>query len=172
MDGRLQVFTGNPRGWALSEGRPAEDAAFREGCLESGIRVVVHAPYLVNLGSPTPLTYERSTATVAHNVRRAVEIGAEGVVVHTGSYVAESDRTGLREAALARVREALLPVLDTLLGSRIRRGTHETSLPAEGLLPTGIPELDAFIGGLPRGRACEILGPASAGKTTLRGSHR
>ncbi len=30
----VQVFTGNPRGWALSEGRPAEDAAFREGCAE------------------------------------------------------------------------------------------------------------------------------------------
>jgi hypothetical protein len=58
-------------------------------------------------------------------------------------------------------------VLDALLGSRIRRGTHETTLPTEGLLATGIPDLDAFIGGLPRGRACEILGPASAGKTTL-----
>jgi len=58
-------------------------------------------------------------------------------------------------------------VLDALLGSRIRRGTHETSLPTEGLLETGIPDLDAFIGGLPRGRTCEILGPASAGKTTL-----
>ena len=92
----LQVFTGNPRGWALSDGKPAEDAAFREGCAESGIRVVVHAPYLVNLGSPTPLTYERSVASVAHNLRRAVEIGAEGVVVHTGSYVATTGADGLR----------------------------------------------------------------------------
>ena len=28
----IQVFVGNPRGWALSPGRPAEDAAFREEC--------------------------------------------------------------------------------------------------------------------------------------------
>jgi deoxyribonuclease-4 len=115
----VQVFTGNPRGWALSEGRPQVDAAFREGCAESGIRVVLHAPYLVNLGSPTPLTYERSVATVAHNLRRAVEIGAEGVVVHTGSYVAPHDEgtsaAGLHEAALRRVREGLLPILDTVL---------------------------------------------------------
>jgi len=110
----LQVFTGNPRGWALSDGRPAEDAAFRAGCAESGIRVVIHAPYLVNLGSPTPLTYERSVASVAHNVRRAVEIGAEGVVVHTGSYVDATGAHGLREAALRRVREALLPILETI----------------------------------------------------------
>ena len=72
----VQVFTGNPRGWALSEGKPAEDAAFREGCEADGIRVVVHAPYLVNVGSPSPATYERSVASVAHNVRRAIEIGA------------------------------------------------------------------------------------------------
>ena len=57
--------------------------------------MVIHAPYLVNLGSPTPLTYERSVASVAHNLRRAAEIGAEGVVVHTGSYVdATGDRRG------------------------------------------------------------------------------
>lgn len=119
----LQVFTGNPRGWALSDGRPVEDAAFREGCAESGIRVVVHAPYLVNLGSPTPLTYERSAASVAHNLQRAVEIGAEAVVVHTGSYVtppgAGTDAPGLHDAALRRVREALLPILETIEGDRM-----------------------------------------------------
>ena len=55
------------------------------------MRVFVHTPYLVNLGSPTPSTYEKSVATVAHNLRRAAEIGAEGVVVHTGSCVDEGD---------------------------------------------------------------------------------
>jgi deoxyribonuclease-4 len=110
----LQVFTGNPRGWALSEGKPAEDAAFREACAAEGIRVVVHAPYLVNLGSPTPATYERSVASIAHNLRRAVAIGAEGVVVHTGSYVDPTGAPGLHEAALQRVREGLLPILELL----------------------------------------------------------
>jgi deoxyribonuclease IV len=108
----LQVFTGNPRGWALSEGNATEDAAFRDGCAADGIRVVIHAPYLVNLGSPTPATYERSVASVAHNLRRAVEIGAEGVVVHTGSYVDPTGSEGLHAAALRRVRDGLLPILD------------------------------------------------------------
>ena len=61
----LQVFTGNPRGWALSAGRPAEDERFREECARRGLRAFIHAPYLVNPGSPTPLTWERSVATVA-----------------------------------------------------------------------------------------------------------
>ncbi len=106
----IQVFVGNPRGWAHSAGDPAEDAAFREACAEAGLRVFVHAPYLVNLGSPTPATYERSVASIAHNLERAARIGAEGVVVHTGSCVDD----GTLDAAWRQVREGLLPVLDTL----------------------------------------------------------
>ena len=106
----LQIFSGNPRGWALAAGDPGVDAAFRAGCEEDGIRVFIHAPYLVNLGSPTAATYERSVATVAHNLRRAVELGAEGVVVHTGSCVDD----GSYDAAMRQVREGLLPVLDAL----------------------------------------------------------
>lgn len=114
----LQVFTGNPRGWALTEGRPADDEAFRAATAERGLRTFIHAPYLVNLGSPTPKTYENSVASVAHNLRRAVETGAEGVVVHTGSYVAaaaDADGGAARHAAaLRQVREGLLPLLDAL----------------------------------------------------------
>lgn len=106
----FQVFTGNPRGWALTEGKPAEDAAFRELMAERGTRTFIHAPYLVNLGSPTPATYERSVASVAHNLERAAQIGAEGVVVHTGSYVGDADDT----QAMRQVREGLLPLLEAI----------------------------------------------------------
>ena len=110
----IQVFAGNPRGWAHSAGDPAVDAAFRAGTAERGMRVFVHAPYLVNLGSPTAATYEKSVASVAHNLVRAAQIGAEGVVVHTGSCVAESEGTTAYDAAMRQVREGLLPILDTL----------------------------------------------------------
>lgn len=106
----MQIFAGNPRGWANSAGKPEQDAAFRDACAEAGMRVFVHAPYLVNLGSPTPATYENSVRSVAHNLKRAVEIGAEGVVVHTGSCVA----AGSTEAAMRQVREGFLPILETL----------------------------------------------------------
>ncbi|WP_244927564.1 deoxyribonuclease IV [Nocardioides sp. W7] len=112
----FQVFVGNPRGWALSAGKPAEDAAFRAAIAERAMRVFVHAPYLVNLGSPTAATYEKSVASVAHNLRRAAEIGAEGVVVHTGSFVdpSDGDSSARYDAAMRQVREGLLPLLDAL----------------------------------------------------------
>lgn len=106
----FQIFTGNPRGWALTEGKPAEDAAFRDLMGERGTRTFIHAPYLVNLGSPTPATYESSVASVAHNLKRAAQIGAEGVVVHTGSYVGDADGT----QAMRQVRDGLLPLLEAI----------------------------------------------------------
>jgi deoxyribonuclease-4 len=106
----LQVFVGNPRGWAPSAGDPAVDEAFRTTCADRGLRSFVHTPYLVNLGSPTPATYERSVATIEHNLRRATRHGVEGGVVHTGSCVDD----GAVDVALRQVREGLLPVLDRL----------------------------------------------------------
>lgn len=108
----LQVFVGNPRGWALSAGDPAQDAAFARACRDAGVRTFVHTPYLVNLGSPTPATYERSVALVAHNLARAARLGAEGVVVHTGSCVDGADAA--HEVAMRQVREGLLPILEAL----------------------------------------------------------
>jgi len=144
----LQIFLGNPRGWALSNGRPEEDAAFREGCAESGIRVVVHAPYLVNLGSPTPETYQRSAASVAHNVRRAAEVGAEAVVVHTGSYVDTTGGPGLHAAALRRVREALLPILETLEDDHAPWLLLEPTAGQGRSLCAGVEDLAAYLDAL------------------------
>lgn len=106
----IQIFAGNPRGWAHSNGDPKKDAAFIEACAEREMRAFIHAPYLVNLGSPTVATYEKSIASVAHNLIRATQLGVEGVVVHTGSCVDE----GSVDTALKQVREGLLPVLEML----------------------------------------------------------
>jgi deoxyribonuclease-4 len=114
----FQIFVGNPRGWALSSGKPAEDARFRDLMAERGTRTFIHAPYLVNLGSPTLATYENSVASVAHNLKRAAEIGAEGVVVHTGSFVdpSDGDSAARYDTAMKQVREGLLPLLDAVAG--------------------------------------------------------
>jgi deoxyribonuclease-4 len=104
----VQVFVGNPRGWKLTPGNPEQDALFTAGCTERGIPSFIHTPYLVNVGSPTEATVEQSIASIAHNLRRGAELGCSGVVVHAGSAVGE-DRY---EAALAQLRERLLPVLD------------------------------------------------------------
>ncbi|MFJ8232100.1 deoxyribonuclease IV [Streptomyces sp. NPDC094448] len=106
----VQVFVANPRGWAVPDGRPAQDEAFREQCAAEGISPWIHAPYLINFGSHTEETARRSVVSMRHSLRRGREIGARGVVVHTGS--ATGGRS--RETALAQVRELVLPLLDEL----------------------------------------------------------
>lgn len=100
----VQVFVSNPRGWAQAAGDPAQDTAFRDGCGEAGVDVYVHSPYLVNFGSPTPATLDKSAAALRHALRRGREIGACGVVVHAGNQVSG-------EGAVDRVREHLRPIV-------------------------------------------------------------
>jgi deoxyribonuclease-4 len=106
----VQVFVSNPRGWALSAGDPAKDEEFKGLCTDRGIPAFVHAPYLVNFGSPTEATLKKSIDAVQHALERAAAIGARGVVVHAGSAVAGAHR----EDALQQLRSHLLPVLDDL----------------------------------------------------------
>ncbi|GGO87185.1 putative endonuclease 4 [Nocardioides phosphati] len=144
----LQVFVGNPRGWALSAGKPAEDAAFRRELEESGTRAFIHAPYLVNLGSPTPATYEKSVAVLAHNLKRAAEIGAEGVVVHTGSFVDPSGSPEAYAAAMRQVREGLLPILETLEDDAAPWLLLEPTAGQGRSLCAGVEDLTAYLGAL------------------------
>ena len=148
----IQVFAGNPRGWALSKGDPKVDAAFREATAERGMRVFIHSPYLVNLGSPTSATYEKSVASVAHNLRRAVEIGAEGVVVHTGSCV----DAGTLTTAMRQVREGLLPILDALGEDGPWLLLEPTAGQGQSLC-AGVDDLEAYLAALddhPRAGIC------------------
>jgi deoxyribonuclease-4 len=107
----LQIFLGNPRGWAASAGDPAQDESFAAACAAQRLPVFVHAPYLINLGSPAPATLERSVAALRRGMERSTAVGAAGLVLHAGSAV----DPGSRDKALKRVREALLPLLDELV---------------------------------------------------------
>lgn len=101
----VQVFVANPRGWAMPDGKPAEDERIRE----SDIPVYVHAPYLVNPGSPNPETLEKTLSSIAHSLRRGRAIGARGVVIHTGSAVTQP-----HEDAMRQVHEHLLRVIEEI----------------------------------------------------------
>lgn len=105
----VQVFITNPRGWALAKGDPLQDAAFREVVTDS-FPAYVHASFLINLGSPDAAIAEKSATSLAHTIERARQIGAQGVVVHTGSAVAK----GRYDEALLQTRDLLYPILDAL----------------------------------------------------------
>ena len=106
----IQVFASNPRGWAMPEASPEADQKFIDRCLELDIESYVHAPFLINLGSPTVGTYENSLASTAYSLKRGREIGAKGVVIHTGSAVDEKHLA----TAWKQIHEGMMPVLNAL----------------------------------------------------------
>ena len=88
----IQVFVTNPRAWAPSPGDDEQTAALRDHVAATGFPVFVHAPYLINVGSPDHALRDRSLDLLGHCLRRGAGIGARGVVVHAGSAITASRR--------------------------------------------------------------------------------
>jgi deoxyribonuclease-4 len=103
----IQVFVSSPRAWAPPAADPDGDAAFADSCR---LPVFVHAPYLINFGSPSPETVAKSRGALEFALRRGAAIGAAGVVMHAGSAVLGN----LWDDAMAQAHECLLPLLDSV----------------------------------------------------------
>ena len=106
----IQVFASSPRMWAMPAAKPDLDNAFKEKAAELDIETYVHAPFLINLGSPTEATYLNSLASTAYSLQRGADIGALGVVIHTGSAV----DVNYVEAAWKQIHEGMMPILNAL----------------------------------------------------------
>ena len=104
----LQIFTGNPTGWARRAELPKELPEFRARMKEHGFGpLAVHAAYLANLAGPRPEVREKSIAMLQHELRVAPAYGASFINVHIGSHLG----TGI-EAGVKRVAEAVDQILD------------------------------------------------------------
>lgn len=82
---------------------------------QSGINeIVVHAPYIVNLGSYKDSTYELAVSFLQEEIRRTDYIGVRNIVLHPGAYTDKDAEYGI-----ARIAEGLNEVL---------AGTKETNV--------------------------------------------
>ncbi len=137
----VQVYVSNSRGWALPPGDPAQDVLFRDGCAERGLGAYIHASLLVNLGSPTSLTVERSVQTLAHALDRGAAIGASAVVFHAGSSVDPAHDA----KALHQLREALLPLLDRAAAAGLPKLLVEPSAGGGRSLASKVTDLAPYL---------------------------
>lgn len=106
----IQVFASNPRGWAMPDANRIADEAFYTKAAELDIAVYVHAPFLINLGSPTLATYENSLASTRYSLQRGKDIRALGVVIHTGSAVDINHVPN----AWKQIHDGMMPILEAL----------------------------------------------------------
>jgi deoxyribonuclease-4 len=96
----FQIFSSSPRQWrpyALSEAQGSQMRLLRD---RYGIGpLVIHTNYLVNLASSTPEFHRKSVAAFRGELERAVQLGAEFLVLHPGSFRGRSREEGLELAA-------------------------------------------------------------------------
>lgn len=94
----FQIFTRNPRGWAVNPIPRSEVFSFKNRLAASGIErtsVVVHMPYLPNLSGPQGEFYQRSVKTLKEEMQRCEVLGISYLVIHLGSHMGKGSKSGI-----------------------------------------------------------------------------
>ncbi len=101
----IQIFYHNPRGWALRQREEDEISLFRNLADRYSIApLFIHTSYLINLASADRMLCKKSMEMVIDELRIADSIGAQFVVLHTGSASGDDPRAA-RKRASAVLRE-------------------------------------------------------------------
>jgi deoxyribonuclease-4 len=96
----FQIFSSSPRMWRAPKVDPKQAARMRElrAALDVG-PLVIHTSYLVNVCSQSDEIREKSIAAFRGEIERALELGAEYLVLHPGSWKGLTRDEGLKLAA-------------------------------------------------------------------------
>lgn len=121
----IQIFASNPTSWRVPAENLAEAYAFAEATRDCGLfPVVLHAPYLINLGSADETIWNKSLTLLAWTLRRAALLGAHYVVLHTGSHRGAGVQAGIARVAqgVAQALEQTPPEVTLLLENDVGAG--------------------------------------------------
>jgi deoxyribonuclease IV len=98
----LQIFSSSPRQWAQYElGRPQCEELRRLREKYDLKPLVIHTNYLVNLASTTEAFLKKSIQAFRGEIERALELCAEYLVLHPGSFRGADREKGLLQTAAA-----------------------------------------------------------------------
>jgi len=104
----IQIFTKSNRQWRAKELSDEEITAFKQAWKNSSIAsVVVHASYLLNIGSSDPDLEKKSLEALKVEFQRCADLGIPYLVLHPGS-----STTGDEKSCLAKISKNI----DKLLG--------------------------------------------------------
>ncbi|QWU17423.1 Endonuclease IV [Paenibacillus sophorae] len=111
----FMIYTGAPQN---TRRKPIEDMYPEEGkaaMRDNGVEeIVVHAPYIINLGSYKNHTYELAVDFLQQEIHRTHALGVKHIVLHPGAYTDMDPEYGIQ-----RIADGLNEVLG---------GTHETEV--------------------------------------------
>ncbi|NOU92996.1 deoxyribonuclease IV [Paenibacillus sp. LMG 31456] len=109
----FMIYTGAPQN---TRRKPIESQFIEEGKAlmdKHGIgEIIVHAPYIINLGSYKEDTFELAVRFLQEEIRRTDYIGVKQIVLHPGAYTDKDAEYGLSRIAEG-LNEVLAGVKDT-----------------------------------------------------------
>ncbi|MFQ5777453.1 MAG: deoxyribonuclease IV [Terriglobia bacterium] len=143
----FQIFSANPRVWSNALLNPVDADAFRRRQQALGLApLVIHDNYLINLASAQPVTRSRSIQAFHGEIKRALALDADYLVMHPGSAVGLPRRQaranvvfGLRQALKGARLNGLQILLENTAGQGSALGARLEEL-AE--LLAALPELN------------------------------
>lgn len=125
----MMIYTGAPQN---TRRKPIEELNIEAGAKalkEHGISdIVVHAPYIINLGNTTkPETFQLGVEFLAKEIERSAALGAYTIVLHPGAHVGAGAEAGLEKivAGLNEVLTSDTPItiaLETMAGKGTELG--------------------------------------------------
>ncbi|MTD13764.1 deoxyribonuclease IV [Nakamurella sp. YIM 132087] len=90
--GLSQFFLGDPQGYKGPElAYEAGPEALKQAAADAGIRLYVHAPYVINVATSNNRIRIPSRKLLQQHMNAAAEIGAAGLIVHGGHVLAKDD---------------------------------------------------------------------------------
>lgn len=135
----VQFFGSNNRTWRKTKHADEDIARFRELHEASTVgEVWLHNIYLSNLASDDPALLERSIDAVEHAMVVADKLGAQGVILHTGSHQGRGF-----EGVQGQITDALTRILDGAPGEAVL--ALENAAGQGGVIGSTFAELGALI---------------------------
>lgn len=96
----LQIFTKNSNQWNAKPISEKEAAEFQEKKKSSGLKYTFsHDSYLINLGSPDPVLWEKSLNAFIDEIDRAEKLHLDFIVFHPGAHVGDGVENGCKRVS-------------------------------------------------------------------------
>ncbi|HXW85930.1 MAG TPA: deoxyribonuclease IV [Candidatus Bathyarchaeia archaeon] len=98
----MQIFTKSNRQWHAKVVDPNDAASFKAAVAQSSLElhnIIVHATYLINIGSPDKAIEKKSVQAVLTELDRCQMLGIPYLVLHPGSHTNSDEKTCLNRIA-------------------------------------------------------------------------
>jgi deoxyribonuclease-4 len=110
----IQFFSRNPRGWKYSSLNKKEAEGLRLAAESSNLfPVFLHMPYLPNIASSKSKFYKRSIQSIATDLQRAEQLGAQYLIIHIGHRMESSEDEAI-EAVSKGINQAFEKVKNSI----------------------------------------------------------